>query len=155
MPLPKRRLVVTTDEAVKDRCDEEQKLVRVVDVSDPESPSVVGICPQPTGDFCERGLRFGPHNLHENRPGTFVSEEIVFVTYFNAGLRVYDISQAAEPREIAHWLPEPPPGQEAPQINDLYVDASGLVYVTDRISGGLYVLEPEGALAERMKTAAS
>jgi hypothetical protein len=153
MPLSNRRLVVTTDEAVKDRCAEEQKLARVVDVSNPESPSVVGICPQPTGDFCERGLRFGPHNFHENRPGTFVSEEIVFVTYFNAGLRVYDISQAEEPQEIAHWLPEPPPGQEAPQINDLYVDTDGTVYVTDRISGGLYVLEPEGSLAERMKTA--
>jgi hypothetical protein len=52
-------------------------------------------------------------------------------------------------------LPDSPPGQEAPQINDLFVDAEGLVYVTDRISGGLYVLEPEGSLAERMKTAGS
>jgi hypothetical protein len=155
MPLPKRHLVVTTDEAIKERCNEDQKLVRVLDVTDPESPSVVGICPPPEGDFCERGLRFGPHNFHENRPGTYVSEEIVFVTYFNAGLRVYDISRPDEPHEIAHWLPEAPPGQEALQINDVYVEANGLIFVTDRISGGLYVLEPEGSLAERMGTGSS
>jgi hypothetical protein len=23
---------------------------------------------------------FGPHNLHENRPGSFVSEDIIFAT---------------------------------------------------------------------------
>jgi hypothetical protein len=153
MPLPKRHLAVTTDEAIKERCNEDQKLVRILDVTDPESPSIAGICPQPRGDFCERGLRFGPHNLHENRPGTYVSEEIIFVTYFNAGLRVYDISRPDEPHEIAHWLPEAPPGQEAPQINDVYVQADGLIFVTDRISGGLYVLEPEGSLAERMRAA--
>jgi hypothetical protein len=155
MPLPKRHLVVTTDEAIKERCKEDQKLVRVVDVADPASPSVVGICPPPEGDFCERGLRFGPHNLHENRPGSYVSEEIVFVTYFNAGLRVYDLSSPEEPHEIAHWLPETPAGQEAPQINDVYVEANGLIFVTDRISGGLYVLEPEGSLAARMGTGTS
>lgn len=150
MPLPGRHLVVTTDEAIKDRCDEAEKLVRVVDVSDPESPVVVGICPPPEGEFCERGLRFGPHNLHENRPGSYVSEQIVFVTYFNAGLRVYDISRPNEPREIAHWIPETPEHQEAVQINDVYVQEDGLIFVTDRISGGLYVLAPDGSLAERL-----
>jgi hypothetical protein len=153
MPLPNRNLVVTTDEAIKERCNEQQKLVRVIDVSDPESPSIVGVCPPPQGDFCERGLRFGPHNLHENRPGSYISDEIVFVTYFNAGLRVYNIAQADEPHEIAHWLPDTPPGQEAPQINDLYVQVDGMIFVTDRINGGLYVLEPEGSLAGRMEAA--
>ena len=153
MPFPSRHLVVTTDEAIKERCNEQQKLVRVIDVSDPESPSIVGVCPPPQGDFCERGLRFGPHNLHENRPGSYVSDEIVFVTYFNAGLRVYDIARADEPHEIAHWLPDTPPGQESPQINDLYVQDDGLIFVTDRINGGLYVLQPEGSLAERIEAA--
>jgi hypothetical protein len=143
LPLPGRKLVVSTDEAVKPRCQEEEKLVRVIDVSDARAPRVVGICPAPEGDFCERGLRFGPHNLHENRPGTYRSETIVFVTYFNAGLRVYDIVDPAAPHCIAHWLPEAPPGQEAPQTNDLLVDADGLIFTTDRITGGLYVLAPD------------
>jgi hypothetical protein len=150
LPLPGRGLVVATDEAVKPRCQEEEKLVRVVDVSDVASPRVVAVCPPPEGDYCSRGLRFGPHNLHENLPGSYQSEQIVFVSYFNAGLRVYDISEPVRPREIAFWVPETPPGQEAPQINDLYVDQSGLVFVTDRITGGLYVLQPDDELADAM-----
>ena len=34
-----------------------------------------------------------------------------------------------------------PEGQKAPMFNDLYVDTDGLIYVTDRIKGGLYILE--------------
>lgn len=153
LPLPSRGLVVTTDEAVKDRCAEAQKLVRVIDVADPASPAEVGVCPPPGGGFCERGLRFGPHNLHENRPGSYRSEELVFVTYFNAGVRVFDVGEPRRPREIAHWVPPAPPGQEAPQINDLYVEADGFVWATDRVSGGLWGLEPDRQLRRRLEAA--
>ena len=51
---------------------------------------------------------FGRHNLHENRPGTFVSEETIFATYHNAGVRVFDIRDQIPPKEIASWvLPMP------------------------------------------------
>jgi hypothetical protein len=150
LPLPGRRLVVVTDEATSERCAEERHYVRVIDVSQPSDPRVVGICPEPEGDYCERGMRFGPHNLHENRPGTYSSETIVFVTYFNAGLRVYDLSSAEAPREIAFWEPTTPAGQEAPQINDLLVDDDFNVFVTDRITGGLYVLRPDEELTRIM-----
>ncbi len=50
-------------------------------------------------------------------------------------------------------MPEPPPGQAVPQINDLFVDSSGLVWATDRIGGGLYVLAAEPALAALMEEA--
>lgn len=153
LPLPSRGVVVTTDEAVKDLCQEEQKLVRTIDVSDIRSPRVLGVCPPPGDEFCEGGLRFGPHNLHENLPGSYRSETLIFVTYFNAGLRVYDIADAAHPLEVAHWVPEAPAGQIAPQVNDLYVDESGLIYTTDRIGGGLYVLEPDDSLAGAMEAA--
>jgi len=154
MPLPGRGLVVVTDEALANRCDEERKLVRVLDVSDPAAPREAGRCPVPEGDFCERGLRFGPHNLHENRSGSYRSERIVFVTYFNAGLRVFDLADPAAPEEIAFWVPETPPGQEDAQTNDLWVDEDGLVWVTDRIGGGLYVLEPDEELRARLAEAA-
>lgn len=154
LPLPGRDLVVVTDEAVTDRCADGHRYVRVVDTADPAAPRVRSVAPEPDGDFCERGLRFGPHNLHENRPGSYVSEELVFVTYFNAGLRVYDLTDPAAPVEVAAWLPETPPGQEAAQINDLFVDPGGLVWVTDRVNGGLYVLEPDEDLAARMRAAA-
>jgi hypothetical protein len=138
LPLPGRKLVVVTDEQVVDG-EAEERLVRVVDVADPAAPLVVGVCPPPPRDFAE--LRFGPHNLHENRPGSYVSERFVFVTYFSAGLVVYDLEDPAAPRIAARWRPEVPPGQPAPQTNDLFVDAGGLVWVTDRIGGGLDVLE--------------
>lgn len=154
MPLPGRDLLVVTDEAVTNRCEGEEHLVRVVDVSDPNHPSVVSVCPPPEGDFCDRGLRFGPHNTHENRPGSYRSADLVFVTYFNAGLRVYDVSDAAAPVEVAHWVPDAPAGQEAVQINDLFVASDHLVYVTDRVNGGVYVLQPDDALSARMRQAA-
>jgi hypothetical protein len=152
--MPDRDLVVVTDEAITEACVGPPHMVRVVDVSDETAPSVRSICPVPEGDFCERGLRFGAHCLHENRPGSYRSQDIVFVTYFNAGLRVYDISDPDGPAEIAHWIPECPPGQKAAQINDVFVAEDHTVYVTDRVNGGVYILEPDEALSSRMTTSA-
>jgi hypothetical protein len=154
LPLPGRDLVVVTDEAVSDGCDDAPHMVRVIDVSDEANPEVVSICPVPEGDFCDRGLRFGAHCLHENRPGTYRSERLMFVTYFNAGLRVYDIADAEHPVEVAHWIPECPEGQAAIQINDCFVAADHLVYATDRATGGVYVLQPDADLDSLMTEAA-
>ena len=153
LPLPGRGLVVVTDEQLRDGPGAEPRLVRVVDVSAPAAPRVVGACPEPAGAFRERPLRFGPHNLHENRAGSYRSERIVLVTYFNAGLRVYDLADPSRPVELASWLPEPPPGQRAPQTNDLWVEADGRVWLTDRVGGGLDCLEPEPELARLLAAA--
>jgi hypothetical protein len=153
MPLPGRDLLVVTDEAVRDDCAEEEKLVRIVDISDLAHPEVVSICPPPDRSHCARGLRFGPHNLHENYEDSYRSATLVFVTYFNAGLRVYDVTDPTAPVEVGFWEPEPPAGQKAPQINDLFVDAEQNIYVTDRFRGGLYILTPEGDLAQAMEDA--
>lgn len=154
MPLPGRDLVVVTDEAVTDGCDgAPPHMVRVVDVADDTAPRVRAICPVPQGDFCDRGLRFGAHNTHENRPGSYRSAEVVFVTYFNAGLRVYDLAEPDTPGEIGHWIPACPPGQQAVQINDVWVGEDLLTYVTDRVRGGVYVLEPTADLARRLGAA--
>lgn len=154
LPMPDRDLVVVSDEAITDGCDGPRHMVRVVDVSDENQPFVRSICPVPEGDFCDRGLRFGAHCLHENRPGSYRSQEVVFVTYFNAGLRVFDIADPDNPTEIAHWIPECPPGQVACQINDVFVDADHTVYVTDRVNGGVYILRPTPDLSKRMAEAA-
>lgn len=155
LPLPDRNLVVVTDEAISEGCQEgDRHMVRIVDVTNERAPFVRSICPVPEGDFCERGLRFGAHCLHENRPNSYRSQDLVFVTYFNAGLRVYDTSDADEPVEVGHWIPECPPNQLAAQINDVYVSDDLTVYTTDRINGGVYILEPERAMAARMTQAA-
>jgi hypothetical protein len=154
LPVPDRNLVVVTDEAITEGCDGDRHMVRIVDISDERAPFVRSICPVPEGDFCERGLRFGAHCLHENRPNSYRSQELIFATYFNAGLRVYDISDPDEPAEVAHWIPECPPNQAAAQINDVYVSDDLTVYATDRVNGGVYLLEPDHALTDRMTQAA-
>jgi len=153
MPLPGRDLLVVTDEEVHDQVAAGPHYVRIVDIADDRNPKVVAVVPPPEGDFATRGLRFGPHNTHENRPGSYRSAEIVFVTYFNAGLRVYDLADPYAPQEIAHYIPALPEGQPDIQINDVFVAHDGLIYITDRWGDGVYVLEPEPALRARMEEA--
>ena len=141
LPLGDRKLLVVTDEAIEPNCEGAPKNVHLVDVADERHPREVSRFPVPQGDYCARGLRFGPHNVHENRPGTFQSDRIVFVTYFNAGLRVYDTSDATRVVEIASYVPDAPLGQPAIQFNDVLIDSDGTVFVTDRVRGGLYILK--------------
>lgn len=148
LPLPGRGLVVATDEQVKDGPRGPRREIRVIDVA-AQPPRVLATCPHPAG-FDELPLRFGAHNLHENQAWAYRSEQVMFATYFSAGLRVYDLADPAEPTEVGHWLPEAPAGQPVPQINDVFVDDGGLIWVTDRIGGGLYVLEAEPPLAALM-----
>ncbi|OGA15690.1 MAG: hypothetical protein A3G25_13080 [Betaproteobacteria bacterium RIFCSPLOWO2_12_FULL_63_13] len=144
LPLPGRKLVVATDESVKDLCQEGEKRVWVIDIREERNPVTISSFPVPQGDFPTRGRRFGPHNVHENRPGSFQSEKLIFVTYYNAGLRVVDIRNPYRPEEVGYFVPPAPPGQAAIQINDVFVDADGLIYITDRYHGGLYILEYTG-----------
>ena len=151
LPLPGRGLVVVTDEQVRDGPDAPSRAVRVVDISG-DQPRVLSVCPEPAG-YRQLPLRFGAHNLHENQAGSYRSGRLVFATYFSAGVRVYDLADPAHPAEVAHWVPRAPAGQPVPQINDLFVDGTGLLWVTDRIGGGLYVLAPEPPLAALMAQA--
>jgi hypothetical protein len=141
LPIPGRDILVVTDEQLAADCKGLQTKVRVVDVADERNPVVVAEFPAPEGDFCARGGRFGPHNVHEMRPGTLSDSNVVYVTWFNAGVRVFDIADAHKPREIAYYVPEAPPSRSSIQFNDILVGANGLVYATDRFTGGLYILE--------------
>ena len=140
-PLPGRDVLVVTEERWDDGCTGVAPNARLVDVTDPSQPTVTAMFPVPDGDFCTRGGRFGPHNVHEPRPGSLIDGSKVYMTYFNAGLRVYDVVDATSPVEIACYIPDPPPGQPTAQVNDVLVAADGLVYMTDRNAGGLYILE--------------
>jgi len=140
LPLGSRGLLAVTDEAIEPNCEGAPKNVHLVDISDERRPREICRFPVPEGDYCARGLRFGPHNVHENRPGTFQSDCIVYVTYFNAGLRVYDTSDPLRVTEIACYVPEAPAGQPAIQFNDVLVTSDRIVFVTDRVRGGLYIL---------------
>ena len=139
LPLGDRGLLIATDEAIDPDRTGAPKDIHVVDISEETAPREIATFPVPE-DRPTHGLRFGPHNLHENRPGTFQSDTIVYATYFSAGLRVYDTSDPRAPVEIARFVPAAPRGQPVSQLNDLLVDADGTVFVTDRHHGGLYIL---------------
>lgn len=151
LSLPGRDLLAVTDEVVTDGRAGEPHYVRLVDISDETAPRVMSICPPPPDEFYDHGLRFGPHNLHENRPGSFQSEERLFATYNNAGVRVFDIADAFAPKEIASWVPPPPARLIDPRPNvalaaksaDIYVTTDGLIFVSDW-NAGLNVLQYEG-----------
>jgi hypothetical protein len=149
-PLPGRDVAVTTEERIAPGCPGVAPNVRLIDIADPTSPRVISTFPVPQGDFCERGGRFGPHNVHEPKPGGLIDADTLYLTYFNAGIRVFDVHDPTAPTEIAWYVPDPPRGQPAPQLNDVLVGPDGLIYTTDRWGGGLHILElTEGASAAR------
>ena len=68
------------------------RYIWMFDVREPGNPVSIATFPQPAeADYCAKGGSFGPHNLHENRPGSFQSSRLIFATYYNAGVRAYDI----------------------------------------------------------------
>jgi hypothetical protein len=62
-------------------------------------------------------------------------DNLLYCTWFTAGLRVVDLNDPFQPREIAHYVPEPAAGFTAPQSNDVDVDDAGLIYLLDRDRG--------------------
>jgi hypothetical protein len=152
LPLPGRGLVVLADEAVREHGADGDRRIWLIDVADPGQPQVIGALPEPAEqDFRAMGGIFGPHNLHENRPGTWQSEDLIFATYQNAGLRAYDISDPGAATEAGFAVPPQParnvdPRASAalvPQTADLIVTAEGLIFATD-LNAGMSILEFKG-----------
>jgi hypothetical protein len=149
LPLPDRDLLVVLDEAVLDHQEDGLKLIWIFDNRVRDHPISISTCPTPTeADYVGKGGHFGPHNIHENRPGSFVSSSLIFATYQNAGVRVFDISNQYRPEEVGALVPPAPvrlmdhrPNRaKVIQSADVFVDAAGLIYTTD-YNGGLYILE--------------
>jgi hypothetical protein len=146
LPLFGRGLLVVTDESIKDDGADWPKLVWLLDARDERNLVSIGTLPV-TGvtPLLHQGGRCGAHNVHENPPtnGAWRSENIVLGTFFNAGLRAYDISDPFAPREVGYFVPPAPEGSRAGtiQINDVFVDDRGVAFCVDRHAGGLYALE--------------
>jgi hypothetical protein len=140
LKVPGRDLVLVVDEVLK-RTIGQRREVWVVDVSDEMNPEPISVLPPPASPDEYPGERFGPHNLHEMRPGTFVSSDIVYLTYFAGGLRAYDLSDPRNPEEVASCVPESPHGRDGIEINDVVVNTERIAYITDRHAGGLYVIQ--------------
>ena len=128
----------------------------MVDAASPAQPAKPGELRHDAspvrGRLLAKGGNFGPHNLWENRPGAFQSSRFVFATYHNAGVRVFDIENPFQPREAGFFVPPDPERMFDPRPNrpkviqsaDCFVDAQGVMYLTDN-NAGLYILQFEGA----------
>jgi hypothetical protein len=153
LPLPDRNLLVVADEATFPNCRLGFRYTWVFDVRVPVNPVSIATFPLPSeAHYCAKGGNFGPHNLHEHRPGAFQSSRCIFETYDNAGVRVYDIADPFRPQEVAYFVPRDPermmdPRPDRPRViqsADCYVDRNGLMSLTDT-NAGLHILQFDGA----------
>ena len=161
VPLPARGLAVVNTEAIAELTEEPFNFAGIVDISDEGRPRLISLLPPPVPapgapypNFNRRGGRFGPHNQHHGHPELphlFHSDQVVYLTWFNAGLRVYDISDPFVPAEIGWFLPDDPTERRGllprtalvTQSEDVLVDARGYAYLTDK-NHGLHVVRFTG-----------
>lgn len=105
----------------------------------------------PDGKYCEKGGRFGPHQFAETKDGKInrFEDKLAYFAYFNAGMRVVDISDPYNLKEVGYVVPDAAPlsfpistGQPiVHQANDVDLDYRGIAYVSDRVGGGLWVFK--------------
>jgi hypothetical protein len=151
-----RDFVFVVDEAIANECQEARQRVFVVDVTEEKAP--VGVAtfnvPERSGGFCSRGGRFGSHSSNENQPAIYAGK-VLFVAWFNAGVRAVDIRDPFQPREIGYYIPattektdkrcvKSEQGERcriAIQTNNVEVDDRGYVYIVDRANTGLHILQ--------------
>ncbi len=113
------------------------------------SPTPLPPAGSPYTNFCDKGARFGPHNtnLEYHLPDVEKQGNLIYLTYFSAGLRIFDVANPRLPREIAWFIPPTPTRRVGPmpttkleqQTEDVLVDRRGNVYITDK-QWGLFVL---------------
>jgi len=60
--------------------------------------------PEASGNFCSKGGRFGTHSTNENMTPIYYGR-VLFVAYFNAGIRALDVRDPFNPKEIAYFIP--------------------------------------------------
>ncbi len=155
-----RDIVVITSEAGGAFCNQFRHLTFMTDVTTEGRPQSIATfqVPASNGAFCERGGRFGPHATNEEFGPPFY-QKIVFVSYFNAGVRAIDVRDPYNPHEVAFFIPEttaftdlrcgtlngiPNTCKTVIQTNNVATDDRGFVYIVDRADTGLHVLALSG-----------
>ncbi len=128
-------IALGTDEERSSRGGDEGKPhapLYVFDVSDPAKmkPIAEYHVPESASPYNGRGIRFGAHQFREEMDDT-----LTYVTWFAAGLRIFDIADPFAPKEVGYFIPEPGKGKNAPQTNDVEMDDRGLLYITDKARG--------------------
>jgi hypothetical protein len=154
-----RDFVLLVSESLRNECQEVRQLAFMVDVTTERTPFSVATfeVPDPTGDFCRRGGRFGPHSSNESFSPIYYGR-LVFIAYFNAGVRAVDVRDPFHPTEAGFYIPSvtartdkrcievagAPRCKTAIQTNNVDVDDRGFIYLADRADTGLHIVELTG-----------
>lgn len=156
-----RDIVMIVDEGLVNECQaaETRQMVWFVDVTVEARPMVISNfnVPEASGNFCDRGGRFGAHSSNESMAPVFY-KKLAFVTWFNAGVRAIDVRDPFKPAEVGYFIPAiteatdkrciKVDGQDrckvAIQSNNVETDDRGYIYVVDRANTGLHILELTG-----------
>lgn len=156
VPIPGTGLIVANSEAHQDHPGEVDPLNYTMVVREEGDEYTIMSAfpmPAPSGDFpyrnyYEKGARFGPHNQHHQQGQKLLApnDELVYMTYFNAGLRIFSIADPMMPVEVGYFVPDDPrirrgpvPDQLVTQFEDVLVDDRGYIYCTDK-NRGLFVI---------------
>jgi hypothetical protein len=154
-----RDFIAAVGEALANECLENRQMVRMIDITTESRP--VGVAswtvPESSGNFCDRGGRFGTHSSNENFTPIYYGR-VLFLAHFNAGVRALDVRDPMQPREIAYYIPAVTDktdrrcigtGAEqrckiSVQTNNVEVDDRGFIYIVDRANTGMHILELTG-----------
>ena len=125
-----RGFVIASPESMATECQETWHDTWIVDVSDPASPRAIAKLPVPTppaqagyGSFCAKRGRFGPHNgPHVKAPGR-PDPNFTAYTYFNGGLQGFDLTDPADPRISAWFVPAQGGRLELPESHERSADS--------------------------------
>src|SRR5258708_38861059 len=150
LPMWDRNLLFVSSEACAERCAEALNFAALVDNKNPAQPRLLSLFPLPVPppgvsykNFCEKGGRFGPHNTNQeiHLPDVEKPGNLIYLTYFNAGLRVFDVKDPIAPVETGWFIPPQPARNAGPlpkdlvtQTADALVDTRGYVYLTHKHS---------------------
>jgi hypothetical protein len=156
----RRNFVMAVGETLANECLENRQMVRVLDITTESKPFGVAswTVPESSGNFCDRGGRFGTHSSNESFTPIYYGR-VLFVAHFNAGVRAIDVRDPAQPKEIGYYIPTVTDktdkrcvgtGAEqrckvAVQTNNVEVDDRGYIYIVDRANTGMHILELTGA----------
>jgi hypothetical protein len=133
-----RDIMVVTDEEVGEKLSPTPNaFFWVVDITEESRPIPISTYMIPYDDDSAPGHRFGAH-----QPAEQVYDNVLYVTWFAAGLRALDISNPYQPKEVGYYVPLPGKGQKTVQSNDVFRRDDGTLFLVDRFDG-LEILEPE------------
>lgn len=107
-----QNLVIGIPESLEADCREPFHTSYVIDVKDPAAPRLIGLFPRPMPhpdapykDFAMARGRFSSRVMqHWIAPGQ-ARPDVVALSYLNAGVRLFDISDPTEPKEVAYFVP--------------------------------------------------